>query len=89
MRHRVYGKKLGRNKNERTRLFKSLVSSLLTHGTITTSESKAKAIKGLVDKIINSTKSKGARKSGYTQLVRLGTRLGDQTMMVKMSLKTK
>lgn len=86
MRHRVYGKKLGRNKNERTALFKSLVQELLLHGTITTSQAKAKAIKGLVDKIINSTKSKDARKSGYTKLVRLGTRLGDQTMMVKMSL---
>lgn len=86
MRHRVYGKKLGRNKNERTALFKNLVRELLLHGTITTSETKAKAIKGLVDKIINLTKSKNTRKSGYTQLVRLGTRLGDQAMMVKMSL---
>lgn len=89
MRHRIYGKKLGRNKNERTRLFKRLVSSLLTHGTLTTSEAKAKAVKGLVDKSINLTKGKGTKGSGYTQLVRLGTRLGDRTMMVKMSLKTK
>lgn len=87
MRHRVYGKKLGRNKDERSALFKGLVQQLLLHGTITTSKARAKAIKGLVDKTINLTKNKGTRKSGYTQLVRLGTRLGDQTMMVKMSLK--
>lgn len=86
MRHKVYGKKLGRTKNERTALFKALVQQLLLHGTLTTTEAKAKAIKGLVDKIINSTKKKDARKSGYTKLVRLGTRPGDQTMMVKMSL---
>lgn len=112
MRHRVYGKKLGRNKNERTALFKSLVRSLFTHGTIQTSETKAKAIKGLIDKIINIAKDKNikalqpiltdkdlidrlikeigpnfkTRSSGYTSLVRLGTRLGDQAMMVKMSL---
>ena len=62
MRHRVYGKKLGRNKNERTALFKSLVQELILHGTITTSESKAKAIKGLVDKIINLAKSNNTRR---------------------------
>ncbi len=113
MRHRVYGKKLGRNKNERTALFKSLVQELFLHGTITTSEAKAKAVKGLVDKIINLAKSKNThrllqayfsnkllqerlvkeiapkmenRTSGYTSLVRMGTRAGDQTMMVRMSL---
>lgn len=112
MRHRVYGKKLNRNKNQRTGLFKSLVQSLLLTGTITTSVSKASAIKGMVDKIINQAKNKdtqkllqlflnkdlherlikdiapkmGSRNSGYTSLTKLGTRLGDQTMMVKMSL---
>ena len=113
MRHRVYGKKLGRNIDERSRLFKSLVSSLFTYGTITTSEAKAKAIKGMVDKIINLAKSKNSQRllkayfankslqerlikeiapkmasrvSGYTQMIRIGTRLGDQTTIVKMSL---
>ena len=63
MRHRVYGKKLSRNKNERTALFKSLVQELVLHGTITTTESKAKAIKGLVDKIINLAKSERSSSS--------------------------
>lgn len=113
MRHRVYGKKLGRNKNERSALFKSLVQELFLHGSITTTESKAKAIKGLVDKIINLAKNENTQRllqtylnkdlqerlikqiipklenrvSGYTGLVRIGVRSGDQTMMVKMSLK--
>lgn len=101
MRHRVYGFKLGRNIDERNRLFKSLVSSLFIYGTITTSETKAKAIKGMVDKIINRAKLKksfefglskeilaklGNRTSGYTSLLKVGTRAGDQTRMVKMSL---
>jgi len=63
VRHRVYGKKLSRNKNERTALFKSLVQELVLHGTITTTESKAKAIKGLVDKIINLAKSERSSSS--------------------------
>lgn len=62
MRHRIYGKKLGRNKNERSALFKSLVQELVLHGTITTTEPKAKAIKGLVDKIINLAKSKNSQR---------------------------
>lgn len=62
MRHSVYGKKLGRTKNERTALFKSLVQELVLHGTITTTESKAKAIKGLVDKIINLAKNKNTQR---------------------------
>lgn len=113
MRHRVYGKHLGRNKNERKNLFQGLVYSLITYGTIQTSETKAKAIKGLVDKVINLAKDKktqekfqsivtdkilqnrltgeiipklGTRVSGYTKTVKIGTRLGDQTTMVRMSL---
>lgn len=62
MRHRVYGKKLGRNKNERSALFKSLLQELFLHGSITTTEGKAKAIKGLVDKIINLAKNKNSQR---------------------------
>lgn len=57
MRHKVYGRKLGRNKNERDSLFKSLLESLILHGSIQTTEAKAKSIKGLVDKIINQAKN--------------------------------
>ncbi len=58
MRHRVYGKHLGRNKDQRRNLFKGLVYSLLSSGTIKTSEIKAKAIKGLIDKVITLAKGK-------------------------------
>ncbi|MDP3974211.1 MAG: L17 family ribosomal protein [Candidatus Daviesbacteria bacterium] len=101
MRHRVYGKHLGRDKDTRETLFKGLVQAIFTHGTIATSEAKAKSIKGLVDKVINLAKEKkfyqfgltkeilaklGDRTSGYTSLVKMGRRPGDQTMRVKMSL---
>ncbi len=62
MRHKVYGKHLGRNKNERTGLFRSLVGSLILNGEIVTTESKAKAIKGLVDKIISQAKVKNTQR---------------------------
>ncbi len=62
MRHKVYGKHLGRNKNQRTALFKSLLSSLILSEKIQTTESKAKAVKPLIDKIITQAKSKTAQK---------------------------
>lgn len=113
MRHKVYGKHLGRNKNERTALFKNLVQSLILSESIETTEAKAKAIKGLVDKIITQAKSPTTRRlvsqflvskktqdklikeilprlsgrtSGYTSTVRMGKRLGDNALIVKMSL---
>lgn len=96
MRHNVYGRKLGRNTAQRNSLFKNLLESLILHGSIQTTESKAKAIKGAVDKIINQAKNKKnktlilpklkSRSSGYTSLVKLGPRQGDGAMMVKMSL---
>lgn len=58
----MYGKKLNRNKNERTALFRKLMQELFLHGTITTSKSKAAAIKGTVDKIINLAKNKNSQR---------------------------
>ena len=113
MRHRVYGRHLGRDKNQRTALFRSLVSALFLNGSIQTTEPKAKSIKSLVDKIITQAKDKNTqrlvsqfltqknvqeklfkeivpgtkgRNSGYTSIVRLGQRLGDSAMNVRMTL---
>lgn len=121
MRHRVYGKHLGRDKNQRKALLRSLLSSLLTYGTIQTTEAKAKAVKGLVDKVINLAKNEAkasptnkqsgsllrsfltdkklkdrlvadiapkltGRTSGYTSVVRVGPRVGDNATIVRMSL---
>ncbi len=62
MRHNVYGAHLGRDKNQRTALFKGLVQSLIFSESIQTTEAKAKSIKGLVDKIINQSKSESTRR---------------------------
>lgn len=56
MRHRYFGKKLSRTKNERQQLFRSLVRSLMIAGSIRTSLAKAKAIQGLVDTLITKAK---------------------------------
>ncbi len=113
MRHNVFGRKLNRDVKERKSLFKSLVTALVIHGKITTTETKARAIRGLVDKLVTKAKegtlhsrrqiasflnhkdvvkrfvdvvvpSFKGRNSGYTRIIKLGTRPGDAAQEVMM-----
>ncbi len=52
MRHRNSGRKLGRNASHRSALFNNLVTSLLTHGRIETTEAKAKELRSFADATI-------------------------------------
>ena len=52
MRHRKKGRQLGRNTKHRIALFRNLVTSLLEHERIETTEAKAKEIRGLAEKMI-------------------------------------
>jgi large subunit ribosomal protein L17 len=52
MRHRNSGRKLGRNASHRAALFNNLVTSLLTHGRIETTEAKAKELRGFAEATI-------------------------------------
>ncbi|MCH7952064.1 50S ribosomal protein L17 [Patescibacteria group bacterium] len=118
MRHRVAGKKLNRDIKHRKALFKNLINALIIHEEIQTTENKAKAIKGLTDKLISRGK-KGTlhsrrliaaflqdkkvvnkivdelgprfkdRASGFTRIIRLGKRRGDDAMIVKIELVEK
>jgi large subunit ribosomal protein L17 len=56
MRHRLSGKKLGRNTKQRKALYKGLLSQLIHHGEIITTLSKAKSISKLMDKLITKAK---------------------------------
>jgi len=51
MRHRISGRQLGRNINERQSLYRSQLRSLFTHGFIKTTTAKAKSIIPLAEKI--------------------------------------
>lgn len=112
MKKNVYGRKLKRDINERKALFKSLISSLVLHGRIKTTEAKAKAIKADIDKIITKVKKNGEaarkllgsqltspaiekvieevapgfskRQGGYTRILKIGRRFGDDARMVLM-----
>jgi large subunit ribosomal protein L17 len=56
MKKNVFGRKLKRTKNERTALFKSLISSLVLNEKIKTTEAKAKAIKPEIEKLVTKAK---------------------------------
>jgi ribosomal protein L17 len=52
MKKHVFGRKFKRDKNERKALFKNLLTELVLHEQIKTTEEKAKAIKGDFDKLV-------------------------------------
>ena len=56
MRHQVFGRQLSRGVKARKALFKNLINALIEHQAIKTTEAKAKAIRGLVDKFVSRAK---------------------------------
>lgn len=115
MRHKVKGRKLGRDTKYRKALFKNLITALILKEQIKTTESKARAVRGLVDKLVTRGKAgtlharrliaaflsnKRAvnklvdelapqfktRPGGFTRMIRLGRRQGDNAMVVRLEL---
>lgn len=58
MRKQVFGRHFKRDTNERKAMFKSLASALVMHERIETTEEKAKAIKGSVEKMVTKAKKR-------------------------------
>ena len=99
MRHRKKGRQLGRKTKHRWALFRSLVTSLLEHERIETTEAKAKEIRGFTDRMITlgKTGTLPARRQALAFIrskdvvsklfsdvaVRFKTRSGGYTRMVK------
>jgi large subunit ribosomal protein L17 len=59
MRHRVAGRKLDRPTGHRIAMYRNLVTDLLGYEKITTTEAKAKEVRGLAEKIITLGKKGG------------------------------
>lgn len=118
IKHRVKGVRLKRDHNERKALFKSLLNSLIMHEKIETTGAKAKAIRGVFDKLVTKAKPQTVhvrrllhaflgdiksvnklidvlvprmkdRSSGFTRIVKLGRRRGDDAPVVSMELVDK
>ncbi len=56
MRHKVAGRKLNRSSGHRQALFKNLITELFRHRRITTTEAKARAVRGEAEKLISIAK---------------------------------
>ncbi len=57
MRHRVAGRKLGRNTSQRTALARGLITELFRHDRITTTEAKARFMRGEAEHLITMAKN--------------------------------
>lgn len=100
MRHQKKGKKLNRNKAERKALYANLISSVILHGRIKTTEVKAKVVRPLLEKTITAAKTqtlsakRRANKMVTTQAVqkklfqevagRFSERSGGYTRIIKL-----
>lgn len=115
MRHRKDGFKLGRLTQHRWALFRNLLVALFRHERITTTEAKAKAVRGLAEHMVTLAKRESLharrqvlamvpdaavvgtlfdtiaarfsdRNGGYTRIIKLGPRPGDNAPMVLLEL---
>ena len=57
MRHRVAGRKFGLPSDQRMALLKNLVRELIRHEGITTTEPRAKEVRGMAEKVITTAKT--------------------------------
>jgi len=115
MRHRRAGRRLGRTSSHRKAMMRNLVTSLLDHEKIITTDAKAKELRSVADKMITLGK-KGTlharrqalsfirssrvtkkvfeelspryseRMGGYTRVVKVGTREGDNALLSVIEL---
>jgi large subunit ribosomal protein L17 len=115
MRHRQSGKRLGRNTSHRKAMLRNMVTSLLEHEKITTTDARAKELRPIAEKLITLAKrgdlhsrrlatevvrdrktvSKlferiapryAERPGGYTRIIKLGHRLGDNAALSMITL---
>jgi large subunit ribosomal protein L17 len=115
MRHNIAGRRLSRNTGQRKSLYRNLVTALLMHEKIVTTEAKAKEVRSLAEKMITLGKKSGLhsyrqtlavvtdkkvtekifaelgprykeRAGGYTRIIKLEPRQGDNAPMVQLEL---
>src|SRR5512144_1019987 len=86
MRHQMAGKKLGRKKDARIALRRTLIKQLFEHERITTTRAKAQAMRGEAERLITiARRSSDADDSGKVNARRLvAARLGGNQMLPKL-----
>lgn len=110
MRHRARSRKLGRTPSHRIAMYRNMVTSLLDHERIETTDAKAKEVRRIAERMITLGKKGGLhnrrralriirereiaakvfddlaeryreRQGGYTRILKLGNRVGDNAPM--------
>jgi large subunit ribosomal protein L17 len=86
MRHKIAGKRLGRDKDQRIALRRILVKQLFEHERIQTTRAKAEAIRGQAEKMITLAKrGNDAEGADAVHIKRLAmARLGDKDLVAKL-----
>lgn len=78
MRHHNNQKKFGRNQNQRIAFMRSLALNLIEHGRIETTQTRAKALRPFIEKMVTK-----ARENNLSATRLLVSRLGGQEEAVK------
>ncbi|HZD58305.1 MAG TPA: 50S ribosomal protein L17 [Anaerolineales bacterium] len=86
MRHKVAGYKIGRSKDVRAALRRTMMRQLITHERIRTTRTKAEAIRGPVERLITLAKrGNEAHESKMVHARRLASaRIGDPLVVQKL-----
>jgi large subunit ribosomal protein L17 len=87
MRHRVKGRHLNRPSGQRRALYRNLITELLRHERIRTTEAKAKAIRGQAEKLISlAVRGNRAENPAYRvhAIRQASARLNDRAVVHKL-----
>lgn len=68
MRHHNNMKKFGRESNQRHALIRSLLTNLITHERMTTTEAKAKAIRPMIEKLVTKARTAGTSQAAIRDI---------------------
>jgi large subunit ribosomal protein L17 len=75
MKHRVYGRKLGRNASQRRALWRGLITDLFRYDRIQTTEAKARSMRGDAEHLISIAKRSMAEGGNPVHARRLAARV--------------
>jgi large subunit ribosomal protein L17 len=75
MKHRVYGRKLGRNASQRRALWRGLITDLFRYDRIQTTEAKARSMRGDAEHLISIAKRSMAEGGNSVHARRLAARV--------------
>lgn len=103
MKKKVFGRRFKKDKNQRKALFRNLMRSFILHEEIKTTEAKAKAVKGQIEKLVTVSKrgeeasyhlNKDISEDAVRKLIkeigpRFAKRPGGYTRIVKLGNRTK